>query len=254
MNQRMTSTRSVPGATLHLTEQGQGDPLLLLHGLCGTGDDWAHVFDLQQLAQRYRVLCPDARGHGRSGGSGGEFGLRRCALDVLALLDQLGLPRVRALGMSLGAKTLLHVVSLAPDRISRMVLVSPAPRWPEATLALFRAAAAAPHSEAEWRAMRALHVQGDAQIAALWRLPALLAEQAHELAFTAAELQQIETECLIVSGDRDPIYPVELSLELSRGLSRAQLCVVPGGGHGPIFEPRQRDNFVSLALSFLETD
>ncbi len=104
------------------------------------------------------MIRPDARGHGRSTNRTGAFTFRRCAEDVLALLDQLGVARAKAIGLSLGAKTLLHVATLQRSRLEAMILVSATPRFPEATRRLFRAVAAAEHSAEEWTAMRAQHV------------------------------------------------------------------------------------------------
>lgn len=164
-------------------------------------------------------------------------------------MDALGIECASAIGMSLGAKTLLHVAAAAPDRIRTMILVSATPRFPEATRALFRAAAAQRRSEAEWAAMRALHVLGDEQIRSLWELPAQFANDT-EMNFTADRLAAIEARTLVVSGDRDPLYPVELAVELYRGIRGSSLYVVPGGGHGPIFET-ERGRFEDRALAFL---
>lgn len=238
------------GTELFFRECGNGEPLLLLHGLGGTGGDWTHVFDLDALSNGYRLVMPDARGHGRSTNPSREFGFRRCALDVLALMDRLRLDRVRAIGMSLGAKTLLHVATQAPERVAAMVLVSATPRFPEATCALMHAAAVRQHADEEWTAMRALHVRGDDQIRALWRLPALLADDVEGMSFAVERLATITARTLVVSGDRDPLYPVELSVELYRGIREASLYVVPGGSHGPIFGSESR-RFVERALEFL---
>ena len=51
-------------------------------------------------------------------------------------------------------------------------------------------------------------------------------------------------------GDRDPLYPVELAVELFRGIPNAALWVVPNGGHGPIFG-EQAAPFVRTATAFL---
>jgi pimeloyl-ACP methyl ester carboxylesterase len=131
-----------------------------------------------------------------------------------------------------------------------MILVSATPRFPESTRALFRTLAGAPHSPDEWTAMRAQHVFGDEQVAALYRLPATLADDAAGMGFTGADLGAIRATTLIVAGDRDPLYPVELAVELYRGIPASSLWVVPGGGHGPIFES-ERDAFVRTALPFL---
>jgi pimeloyl-ACP methyl ester carboxylesterase len=235
---------------LYFEERGEGEPLLLLHGFGGTHDDWRHVFDLDALCAGYRVITPDARGHGRSTHRRSGLTFRRLALDVLALLDHLALGRVRAVGMSLGAKTLLHVATREPARVSRTILVSATPRFPEATRALFRASAAATHTDEERAAMRALHVYGDAQIDALWKLPATFGVDGNDMNFTAEHLGAITAPTLIVAGDRDPLYPVELAVELYRGIIGSSLWVVPGGGHGPIFAA-ERDEFVRRALPFL---
>jgi pimeloyl-ACP methyl ester carboxylesterase len=241
------------GALLHYDDSQSGsraDPLLLLHGLTGTHDDWQHVFDLAALAARARVIRPDARGHGRSTNPSGAFTFARCARDVVELLDHLAIERVRAVGVSLGAKTLLHLATMAPSRIAVMVLVSATPRFPEATRALFRAAAAAPRSEDEWALMRANHPQGDAAIRALWSLPARLADDASEMHLGSERLALVQAPTLLVAGDRDPLYPIELAVELYRHIPQASLYVVPGGGHAPVFG-NERDAFVARALPFL---
>ncbi|HEY2510849.1 MAG TPA: alpha/beta hydrolase [Polyangiaceae bacterium] len=235
---------------LHHRVFGNGPPLVLLHGLTGTGDDWTHVFDLDTLARSFRLVLPDARGHGRSPNPTGDFTFRACAEDTLALLDHLGLERVRAIGVSLGAKTLLHLATLAPARLEAMVLVSATPRLCDTSRRVMRAAAAADHTADEWTLMRGKHPLGDDQIRALWALPARLAASTDDLDFTPERLVAIEARTLVVSGDRDPLYPVELALELHRGIPRSALFVLPGEGHGPIYGA-WRETFAKTALDFL---
>jgi pimeloyl-ACP methyl ester carboxylesterase len=246
----MSRTVTVEGAELHVEERGSGEPLLLLHGGAGSSGDWKHVFDLDALAARFRVIAPDARGHGRSTNPGGEFSFARWGWDVLAILDAMGIDHVRAAGVSLGAKTLLHVATLAPERVSAMILVSATPRFPEATRAIFREAAEAQHSPMEWERMRAIHVHGDAQIAALWAMSRRFGDDPSDMSFPPERLRSITAQTLIVSGDRDPFYPVELAVELYRGIPRASLWVVPGGMHSPIFVS-ERAAFVREAMTFL---
>jgi pimeloyl-ACP methyl ester carboxylesterase len=70
------------------------------------------------------------------------------------------------------------------------------------------------------------------------------------MAFTAASLGTITARTLIVHGDRDPLYPVELAIELYRGIAGSALWVVPHGGHGPIFGEKAAP-FRSETLTFL---
>jgi pimeloyl-ACP methyl ester carboxylesterase len=249
--QTLERTVSLADGDLFYTQQGTGAPLLLLHGLTGTGADFQHLFALERLAQTHLVIRPDARGHGRTTTRVAELTFRRCALDVLALLDHLQLDRVCAVGLSLGAKTLLHFAREAPARVRSMVLVSAAARLPDATRASFRALAAAPHSDLEWSAMRTQHGQGDAQIQALYSLPAKLADDLTDLHFTSQELHAMGASTLIVTGDRDPLYPVELAVELYRSMPSASLWVVANAGHCPVFG-ELRENFERAVLSHFE--
>ncbi len=236
---------------LHFTDDGPPrPPLLLLHGLFGTGDDFRHAFDLAALRRDYRLIVPDLRGHGRTDNPSRAFSFRQCACDVVALVDRLNADTFRAVGTSLGAKTLLHVATAHPVRVTSMVLVSATPYFPETTRAMMRAAAAAEHSDDEWQFMRERHLLGDEQIRALWRAPAQLADDPDDLAFTKETLEGIAARTLIVAGDRDPLYPVELAVELHRAIAPSALWVVPNGGHTPIFGDA-RAEFERIAVDFL---
>jgi pimeloyl-ACP methyl ester carboxylesterase len=71
-----------------------------------------------------------------------------------------------------------------------------------------------------------------------------------DMNFTPPYLSTITARTLIVHGDRDPLYPVDLAVELYTAIPRAALWVVPNGGHAPIFgamAPRFRET----ALEFL---
>ena len=234
---------------LFLRNTGVGEPLLLLHGFTGTGDDWKHVF-ADPLAG-YRIIAPDLPGHGRSPNPRHNFKFADIARDLFALLDQLGIDRVKSIGMSAGANTLLHMATQQPDRIIAFVHVSGTPRFPDQARVIMRTMTEESRSPAEWNEMRARHALGDDQIRALWRHAREFADDRDDMNFTAASLSRIAARTLIVHGDRDPLYPVELAVELFRSIPNAQLCVVPDGGHGPIFGD-QAQAFTKTATSFLQ--
>lgn len=237
------------GAEIHVEERGTGAPLLLLHGLMGTGRDFEHALDLDALASRYRLILPDARGHGRSTNPG-VFTFARCGLDVLDLLDASSLPDVRAIGFSLGAKTLLHVATREPARVREMILVSVAPRFPESTRGAMRAAAARRVTDEEMALLRALHVHGDERIHALLRLPESFAADERDMSFDAERLGRITARTLVVAGANDELYPLELAEEVHRGIPGSDLWVVPDGTHTAIFGTA-RAEFERRALAFL---
>jgi pimeloyl-ACP methyl ester carboxylesterase len=256
MSQSTTMERTVEvnGIEMHVQLLGAGEPLVLLHGFTGCGGDWRHVFDLDELARRYRLIVPDARGHGRSTNPAGTFTHRQCALDLAGLLDQLSVPRARAIGMSLGGNTLLHLTTRAPERIDAMVLVSATMYFPAPARAVMRQVAAKNQPAEEWATMRARHHHGDEQIRALWRHAREFADSTDDMSFTPPQLATIAARTLLVHGDRDPLYPLEMAVEMYRAMPRCALRVVAGGGHGPIFAGRARSQFADEALAFLVDD
>ena len=244
----MSLTADVNGLQLFYRDRGDGPPLLLLHGFTGSGEDWKHVF--ADPIAGYRVIVPDLRGHGRSTNPGGVFRFADVARDVFALLDQLGIDRIRAIGMSAGANTLLHLATQQPSRVAAMIHVSGTPRFPDQARAIMKTMTEESRSEAEWAVMRGRHHHGDDQIRALWRHTREFADDRDDMNFTSSSLSAITAKTMIVHGDRDPLYPVEQAVELYRGIPNASLWVVPGGGHGPIFGAEAAP-FVRTATAFL---
>src|SRR3954463_2024692 len=141
------------GFQMHYEDRGSDAPLLLLHGGTGVGADWNLVFAAGD-PPGYRLIVPDLRGHGRSTNPSGAFTFRQAAHDLFALLDQLGLTRVNAIGLSMGAKTLLHMATQQPQRLEAMVLVSATPYFPAAARAAMAQISVDNFSDAEWRTLR----------------------------------------------------------------------------------------------------
>jgi pimeloyl-ACP methyl ester carboxylesterase len=244
-------TIALNGFEMYFEDRGGGDPLLMLHGGMGIGDDWRHVFPDDPAG--YRVVVPDLRGHGRSTSPDEAFSIRRCAADMVALLDHLGIQRAKAIGLSLGAKTLLHVATAQPERLKAMVLVSATPYFPQPlrdAAARFTREAFESLPAAERDALRARHVHGDEQVGRLYDMMRSFATSDDDMAFTAATLGAIAARTLIVHGEHDPYYPTEMALELARGIPKSSLWIVPEGPHGPVFGT-MAEAFASRALAHL---
>src|SRR5262249_17166456 len=241
-------TLSVNGIEMYCEVRGQGEPLLFLSGFTGLGADWDFIF--KDHPHGFQLILADVRGHGRSTNPSGEFTFRQSALDVLTLLDQLGIDRFKAIGLSGGGETLLHMATGQPDRIEAMVLVSATPYFPEQARVIMRQMTIESHSEEERAMMRRRHGHGDAQIRSLWRQANDFANSYDDVNFTPAYLSTIIARTLIVHGDRDPLYPASLALEMYSSIPRSYLWIVPNGGHGPIFGDA-RARFAETALSFL---
>ncbi len=239
---------TVHGLELHWEATGEGEPLVFLHGMMGCGADWRHLFS--QPPEGFRIVAPDLRGHGATADPAGEFTFRQCAQDVLALLGELGLSRVRAIGISGGGIALLHAATLAPDAIASMVVVSAPPYFPAEARAVQRQVSEAAVGEAELARLRAVHTHGDAQIRQLFATVRGLADSHDDVSFTPPSLARITADTLIVFGDRDFLYPVSLAFELHRSIPRSRLWVVPNGGHAPVFGEAAAP-FAATALAFL---
>ena len=114
---------------LHHLDQGHGQPLVILHGLFGTLDNW------QTLARRWateaglRVISVDLRNHGRSFHSP-EHSYELMVQDVLALFDHLQLGAgATLLGHSMGGKVAMRLALDHPERLAHLVIIDIAPRF-----------------------------------------------------------------------------------------------------------------------------
>lgn len=225
---------------------GTGEPLLLLHGFGGCGMDWDPA--VERLAQSYRLIIPDLRGHGGSTNPSRAFTHRQAATDVLGLLDQLNLPRVRAMGVSTGGMTLLHMATRAPERIEAMVLIGATIYFPEEARAIMRMAGR-DTSPPDPRALRC-QTRGESQSRMLRDQFAAFQNSYDDMNFTAPYLGTITARTLIVHGDRDEFFPVNIPVEMYRAIPRSELWIVPGGDHVPILGARQPE-FMRVVLRFL---
>ncbi|WP_227370614.1 alpha/beta fold hydrolase [Halomonas sp. M20] len=101
-----------------------GVPLVVLHGLFGSADNWrSHV---RKWQQQRRVITVDLRNHGRSPHAD-EMNYRVMAQDVIALLDTLEIERCDLLGHSMGGKVAITVARLAPERLTSLIVADIAP-------------------------------------------------------------------------------------------------------------------------------
>ena len=202
---------------------------------CTASTDRARSFAefLDHYAQRYRVILPDLRGHGRSTNPTNEFTHRQAAADVYALLDRLGIERFRGIGTSTGGMTLIHMATRQPKRVEAMILVGATIYFPEQAREIMRRSDADNLSEEYMAQARNRHVHGDEQIRALRRQFFALSANYDDMNFTAPYLSTIEARTLIVHGDRDQFFPVNIPLEMYQSIPDSSLWIIPNGRHGP---------------------
>jgi pimeloyl-ACP methyl ester carboxylesterase len=104
---------------------GQGNPVIILHGLLGLSDNW--VTFGRQLALDFEVFIPDLRNHGQSPHNP-VFNFHVLVEDLRELINDLGLKKVNLIGHSLGGKTAMIFALKYPDLLDKLVIVDIAPR------------------------------------------------------------------------------------------------------------------------------
>jgi pimeloyl-ACP methyl ester carboxylesterase len=117
----------VQGIQLHIAEAGEGEPLLLLHGWPQHWYMWRHL--LPELATRYRVLCPDLRGFGWSDAPSHGYEKEQLAADIIALLNTLGLERVRLIGHDWGGWLGFLLCLRHPERVQQFMALNITHPW-----------------------------------------------------------------------------------------------------------------------------
>jgi pimeloyl-ACP methyl ester carboxylesterase len=240
-------TANVNGAEIYYEIHGEGEPLLLLHGFNGSGQAFADF--LPDYAAKYRVILPDLRGHGRSTNPSGEFTHRQSAKDVFALLDKLGIEKVRGIGTSTGGMTLVHMATQQPERIEAMILVGATIYFPEQARKIMRSRNPDEMTAEDLERGRAVHKHGDEQVRALRRQFYGFKDSYEDMNFTAPLLGTIQARTLVVHGDRDQFFPVDIPLEMYRSIPNSFLWIVPNGGHGP--HRQHPEEFLKLTKEFL---
>jgi pimeloyl-ACP methyl ester carboxylesterase len=122
----------VNGIDLFYTDQGEGDPVVLIHGLGSSSADWE--LQLPALVPSHRVLAVDLRGHGQSSKPAGPYSIAEFADDVATLIEGLGVQACHLVGLSLGGMTALELAATRPDLVMSAVIVNSGPDFIPRTL------------------------------------------------------------------------------------------------------------------------
>jgi len=123
--------------SLYYDEYGAGPPLVLLHGLFGSATNWRNI--ARSLSDRYRVLVPDARNHGRSPHNA-QMTYPAMAQDIVDWLTILGIEQAVLVGHSMGGKTAMTLALTTPQMLTKLAVIDIAPvRYTHTHLSLIEA-------------------------------------------------------------------------------------------------------------------
>lgn len=103
---------------------GEGETLVLLHGLGSTKKDWD--FQIPVFSKNYRLIIPDLRGHGASS-SNSEFGVPVLTEDVVALLKTLKIEKFSCIGFSMGGAVAFQIAISYPEMVDKLIIVNSGP-------------------------------------------------------------------------------------------------------------------------------
>lgn len=255
------------GLSVWYTDQGQGPPLILVHGGLATGEIMWNRRVVDDLARTYRVLIPDSRGHGRTDNPAGTLGYDQMADDVVAFAQALDIDRPLVLGYSDGAQVALELGLRHPGFPLAMVIGGVVTGQSEAYRQTLRELGFPEPGKVDpaqvERAMGSFyetirtahhHARGDDGLRVYLRQISELWHSVPE--YTDAQLASIPTPSLVITGDRDGAS-VDDSLRLFRLLPRGELAVVPNADHGagekPVFWELVKD-FLSRQIRTEQTD
>src|SRR5688572_26779934 len=110
---------------LHFRKMGQGQPLIILHGLLGSSDNWQTM--AKKLSENYTVYLVDQRNNGRSPHDE-NFSYEIMAADLLKLIESEKLERPYLMGHSMGGKTAMAFALKYPDKVDRLIVADFAPK------------------------------------------------------------------------------------------------------------------------------
>jgi pimeloyl-ACP methyl ester carboxylesterase len=111
----------VNGTAISYYDEGQGEPIVLIHGFCGSKDYWQKV--VPGLAEKYRVIAVDLPGHGGSGLPEGYVSVEAMAEMIQSAVLELGLEKVSLIGHSLGGYVTLALAEAYEDKLKQFLLV-----------------------------------------------------------------------------------------------------------------------------------
>jgi pimeloyl-ACP methyl ester carboxylesterase len=242
-------TIAANGLDIGYDDVGSGPPLLMLHG-AGTPGRQTYDALVPRLSGSFRLLLPDARGHGRTRSDvAAGFSADLLVDDALAFADALGLGTFHLCGYSMGGMTALAIAARVPARVLTLVAIGITPeREPRASVArrLLDPERVA-RDDPSWAADLA-RTHDPAQGVDAWRrlLTAIAGDVGTQPLLTAVELRAIDAPTLIACGDRDPLVPVGQAWALSRAVRDGRLLVAPDGGHDVVHE---RADLVGAAMT-----
>jgi pimeloyl-ACP methyl ester carboxylesterase len=233
----------VGGCPIRYEAAGEGEPVVLVHGLSGSTRWWSR--NVQAIAERHRVYLVDLPGFGKMHRLRRQFVLAEAADWLSGWMDGVGLERAHLVGHSMGGYICLRLAASRPEAVRRLVLVAPAgvPTGRSMVGYLGPLLGAALYARPSFLPVLVRDALRTGP-ATLWRAAReLLAEDAR------LGLRRIEAPTLLVWGERDPLVPPAIGDLLRGAIPDSKLVVLERSAHVPMFD--RPEEFDAALLAFL---
>lgn len=268
------------GDRVAFRDQGEGEVLLLIHGMAGSSETWRSV--IPPLAKKFRVIAPDLLGHGESAKPRTDYSLGAFAVWLRDFLDELGVSRATVIGHSLGGGVAMQFVYQHPDYAQRLILISSGGLGPDVgwVLRLLSAPGAelvlpviastpvlsvgnklrswlrgagiqSPRGAELWNAYSSLS-DGETRQSFLKTLRSVVDYRGQAVSALNRLRLREELPVMAIWGERDGIIPVDHAYAAHEARTDARLKVLPDVGHFAQVEAPMR--VVELIEDFIATD
>ena len=234
---------TVSGHPVRYEVAGEGDPVVLVHGLSGSTRWW--VRNVPDLAEHHRVYLVNLPGFGALRRSGPRFVLAEATSWLLAWMEAVGLERAHLVGHSMGGYLSLRLAARRPEAVDRLVLVDPAGIPSHRTMLghLGPLLLSARYGRPEFLPVLVRDALCAGPFTLLRATRDLLAEDVRD------DLRRVEAPTLLVWGERDPLIPPSIGDVMRAEIPASRLLVIERAGHNPMFD--RPENFNGALLAFL---
>jgi pimeloyl-ACP methyl ester carboxylesterase len=240
----------LPGVKTWYEVEGQGDPVLLLHGGFCTNETWGQ--QRADFAANHRVFLPERRAHGHTPDVEGRLSYHDMASDTIDFLTSVVESPAHLVGWSDGGIVALLVAIARPDLV-RKIAVTGANFKPPPEIGMAEGLDELTADAPELGMLRAMYEAASPDGPEHWPIVVgKLVEMYHtEPNIPIEDLGRISAPTLVLVGD-DDVVPLEHTLELYRAIPNSELAVVPGTSHVHFMEKPSLVN--QLVLDFLDND
>mgnify|MGYP001555629450 CR=1 FL=1 len=235
-------------ANIAYWEIGEGDPILLVHGFLGRASSWSNYID--EMSKKNKLILVDLRDHGFSTNEKKSYTNIDAASDMVAVLDDIGIDSVDAVGFSAGAMAVLNMAVSFPERLKSMALIGGFIQTSDNSVKLFQSFHPDSVDQSMIDGIASNHERGEAQAR---KLLSHLQDFSKETdrQFSNTQLTSIKAPTLIITGDRDLAIPFDQSVELYQSIPNSYFMVFPNTGHSMSpADGNGHDYLISTLLGF----